>query len=126
MRALIWQRCADISSDYNNALKAFNLAEAGLKSSRIKFQYFLNKFTTGSESLENEDYIKDLSEAARDVLKFKTDRISAIYLYLINTAKIDRLLLRGYYQDLEAALPEDEDKLDQYHEYKKLSNQVTL
>jgi hypothetical protein len=111
MLSLIEKRSVDVAAEYNSALNSFQLAESGLKSSKIYINRLMRQLMSGDDLLDQPDFLKELTETCHNVLRFEANKISASYAYLLARSKIDRMVLKGFYENLEAAIPTiDEDR----------------
>lgn len=104
--SLVEKRSVDVASDFNASLRAYNLGSAGLKSSQAYLGLLLRELQSGDEILDRPEFLNLMIETSRKVLRFKSNLVSAQYSFMIAKSKIDRLLLSGYYQNLEAGIPQ--------------------
>jgi len=112
--SLIEKRSADVVAEYNNALVSYQLAQSGLTSSRALLDRLNLKLASGQNLLDQPTFMVEFLESIQQILKFEGNRIGAIYFYLMAKSKLDRLLLQGYYQSLEDALPAVDTKSEFY------------
>ncbi|OQW53836.1 MAG: hypothetical protein A4S09_06360 [Proteobacteria bacterium SG_bin7] len=104
--SLVEKRSVDVASDFNASLRAYNLGSAGLKSSQAYLGRLLRELQSGDEILDRPEFLNLMIETSRKVLRFKSNLVSAQYSFMIAKSKLDRLLLSGYYQNLEAGIPQ--------------------
>ncbi len=99
--SLIEQRVFLGSSEYNATLTSFNIARAGVATSQARLDRLNKRLRTGDEKIDDEYFVQELAESNQSLLKFSANELSAVHSYLISRSKINRLLLEGYYSDLE-------------------------
>ena len=104
--SLIAQRSVEVTSDYNAALRGFSLSASGLKSSRSYLSRLLRELQSGEELLDRPEFLNLVIETSRKVLKFRSNELASRYSFMIAKSKIDRLLLDGFYKNLEVGIPQ--------------------
>lgn len=119
---LIELRSVDATTEFNNSLKSFRLADSGLKSGKAQLKRNLRRLVGGDDVLADSQFLENFILTADQVLKFEANRLSAIHAYLTAATKIDRLLLKGFYEDLESVIPDNQEALDEFQDPPSSSN----
>lgn len=99
--SMIEQRVFTGVSEFNSTLTAFAISQTGVATSQARLERLAKRLRTGDEKIDDESFVQELAEANQSLLKFAANRITAIHTYLISRSKVNRLILEGYYSDLE-------------------------
>ncbi len=99
--SLIEQRVFLGASELNATLTTFNIAKAGAATSQARLDRLNKRLRSGDEKIDDEYFVQEIADASQSLLKFSANELSAVHSYMISRAKINRLLLEGYYNDLE-------------------------
>lgn len=108
-----------VANDYNQALSNFNLALSGKKLAEKRLNFLINRLLLGSGSLDDEDFINQLSDIQFKIISYEADLATSTQLWLMAKSKLNRLLLEGHYSDLEALLPGPTAKEKHFLNYKR-------
>lgn len=104
--SLIEQRVFIGASEYNATLTSFNIATAGVVTSKGRLDRLAKRLKSGDEKVDDEYFVQEIAEATQSLLKFSANQLSAAHSYMISRSKLNRLVLEGYYKDLELTKPE--------------------
>jgi len=100
--SLLIKACLDAVNESNSTIKSYKLSAQYLtKAYRIRD--ILSKRILLGDSL-NENLLDELADNAGEIIKYESQRLASQYEYLIATGKINRLMLNGYYSNLEVGL----------------------
>ncbi|MDZ4660536.1 MAG: hypothetical protein SGJ18_02835 [Pseudomonadota bacterium] len=99
--SLIDQRTVIAATEYNNSLRSFRIAEASLKNADDRLKTLLRRLQVGDDRVNDEYFVQEMSDASSILLKASANRITAVYALLMAKSKVERLVLKGFYQDLE-------------------------
>lgn len=105
--SLIEKKVLDVVSEYNNTLSFYRLSERGYQTSLKRLDVLYQRLRLGDDSISEETFVQELVEASQYALKYSSTRASAIYAYLIAISKVNRLVLQGFYSDLELVIPSE-------------------
>jgi hypothetical protein len=105
LSALIEQRSVDVAAQFNEALNSFKLADTTLRAGKDQMDRLSLQLESGSQMLDDTAFLDMLIETTLGLLSSDITRLSAAYSGLIAKSEFDRLLLQGFYQNLEAVLP---------------------
>lgn len=105
--SLIEKQSVDTVGQFNSALKAYQVAKKGLETSRKYLAILNQRLRLGDDSIGEDGFVEELRETSHQLLKFQASRLTSVHAILVAQSKVSRLLLQGYYTDLEVALPEE-------------------
>lgn len=105
--SLIEQRAGQIAAEHNAALKAYKIAKRGLENSQKKMHWLITRHLSSDATLSETEFLNTLIEISNLLIVFSADQASSIAAYNIAKSKLDRLLLQGYYENLDVAIPEE-------------------
>jgi hypothetical protein len=77
-------------------------------------EWLMRRHLNGDATLDAQDFLDQLTDLQLRATMFAADQWNGVHAYLLAKAKLDRLLLRGFYQDLEGSIPEDPETLKEY------------
>lgn len=118
-------KCATVASEYNAALDAYKVAAESLEATERRITWLIARHLNGDDLLDEDEFVDQLVDLQFKAVGFASDKASGTQAWLIAQSKLQRLLLAGFYKELEAALPQDKEKLKQY-ESQKEANRPTL
>ncbi|HTL13459.1 MAG TPA: hypothetical protein VL588_13280 [Bdellovibrionota bacterium] len=104
--SLIEERVADVAAQQNGALSSYSTAKESLSTVNARTQWLIQRHLQGDPTLDDQEFVADLAELRLKAIAFTADRESAQQLYLSAQARLDRLTLAGFYQDLDPKKPE--------------------
>ncbi len=107
MYSLIESRSVDVAAEHNQALDNYRIATNGFNQISKRTAWLINRHLNGDVSLNENDFVDQLVDLQVKLIGFAADQVTATQVWLTSKSKLDRLLLNGFYDDLEAALPED-------------------
>jgi hypothetical protein len=108
--SLIEMRAGQVANEHNTALERYTLANTGGAATQKRLAWLFQRHLNGDSTLDETDFIAQLVELQFKMIGFGADRASAIAAWQMSKARMQRLLLQGYYQNLEDALPAMEDQ----------------
>jgi len=94
--------CSDTTNESNTAVRSYKLSTQYLAKA-YKIRDILSKRILLGDSL-NENMLDELADNAEEIIKYEAQKIASQYEYLISTGKFNRLMLTGYYANLEVGL----------------------
>ena len=112
--SLIELKSAQIASEYNAALKSYANALEGISVTQKQLEWLRLRHISGDNTLDETAYVNQLMDLEFKMTGFQADRLTSIQGLMMSRAKLERLLLQGYYKDLEEGLPEDKTTLKEY------------
>lgn len=105
--SLIELQSSIVAGEYNSALESHQLALSGRKASEKRLTWIVNRMLQGDGIDDGEEFVNQLTDVQYKIVNFIADQATSTQMWLMANAKQNRLLLNGYYSDLEAALPEE-------------------
>jgi hypothetical protein len=105
--SLIELQSAMVASDFNSALESYQLALAGKSTTEKRLNWLMSRLLQGDGAIDVEEFVNQLTDLQFKRIGFIADQATSIQMWLMASAKLNRLLLAGYYSDLEAAIPEE-------------------
>ncbi|MBF0315966.1 MAG: hypothetical protein HQK50_08840 [Oligoflexia bacterium] len=102
---LIELRSAELALQQNKVIDFYLLLEQTIKSKRTSFEQILQRHLMGDPSLNEWEYLEKISELSLGMIEAEAQKITSAHSYLVTKGKLERLLLKGYYQGLEEMLP---------------------
>lgn len=111
---LIEQKSGQVANEFNAALKNYAVSQDGIASTERRIEWLRLRHISGDQTLNEGDFISDLIALQFKLLELNADRLSSIYGLMMSRAKLDRLLLDGFYKGLEDCMPEDKGSLMEY------------
>jgi len=108
------QRSVQIAQDHNALLTGYRLATEGFEATRKRVSWLIQRHLNGESELSDEDFVNELTKLQEETLSFASSKLSNVHGWLVIQARINRLLLQGYYDGLAAALPVDPELLKMY------------
>lgn len=102
---LIQVRSQELSNLANKSIDLYRLTSKTQKAQRAAFEQLLNRHLVGDDTLDEWDYVEELGRLGREMIEIESQKITSVLGYLMAKGKMDRLLLKGLYHDLEAVLP---------------------
>lgn len=106
-RSLIELQAVLISNQHNQALTNYQLVMKNKTLVEKRLNWLVARLLQGDATINSEDFINQLTDAQFKIMSFKADLATCIQEWMIAKAKKNRLLLEGYYSDLEAGVPEE-------------------
>lgn len=100
--SLLQKGCRDSVNEVNTSLRSYKLATQYLAKSQ-KIRSILTKRILLGDEL-NESILDDLADNAQEILKYESQKMSAQYEFMISEGKLNRLMLKGFYANLEVGL----------------------
>jgi len=94
--------CLDTANESNTAVRSYKISTQYLAKA-YKIRDILSKRILLGDSL-NENILDELSDNADEIIKYESQKLASQYEYLIATGKFNRLMLSGYYNNLEVGL----------------------
>jgi len=108
--SLIELKSSLVTMEYNQALESYRLATSSLKSTEKRLKWVIDRHLQGDGTIDENEFVDQIIDLQYKIMSFAADQATSIQVWLMAKAKINRLLLAGYYSDLEAALPEEPKK----------------
>ncbi len=102
--SLIDQKTVIAIAEYNNSLRSFKIAKVGLLSGDERLKRLRRQLQVGDARVTDEYYVQEIVNANNLLLKSNANHITAIYAFLMAKSKLQRLMLEGFYQDLETTV----------------------
>lgn len=99
--SLIEQRAVITVAEHNNSLRAFKIAQEGLNMADERLKRLQRRLQVGDDRVNDEYFVQEMADASSLLLKSKAHYITSIYTLLMAKSKLQRLVLSGFYQDLE-------------------------
>jgi hypothetical protein len=96
-----------VATEHNQAIQSYRIATSSLRSTEKRLKSMIDRHLQGNGASGEEDYVNQLVDLQNKVLSFTANQATSVQLWLMAKAKINRLLLKGSYADLEAALPDE-------------------
>lgn len=106
-RSLIELQSSMVANEYNLAIESYQLAKSNKKISEKRLNWLISRLLQGDGSIDSEDFVNELTEIQYKIIGFTSDEATSTQMWLMAKAKLNRLVLKGFYSDLEAALPEE-------------------
>jgi hypothetical protein len=103
-------KCLEAELQHNSALASYRSAKSGLDAAERDINRLMHRLMMGDSTLDSVAFAEELDRLQAQRLTFESSRLVSEGRWLSARGKIDRLLLRGYYSGLEAALPGDADR----------------
>ncbi|MFA6239130.1 MAG: hypothetical protein WC635_17455 [Bacteriovorax sp.] len=104
--SLIELQASVVANEYNLALDSYQLAKSNKKLSEKRLNWLISRLLQGDDSIDSEEFVNELTDIQYKILGFAADEATSTQMWLTAKAKLNRLVLKGFYSDLEAALPE--------------------
>lgn len=98
MRSLMQMRCKQAVTESNSAVRSYKIASKNFKNALNRKDFLMKEMRISGASLNQ---IEKLADNSTDVVKFASQSASASIQYLISDSKMKRLMLEGFYSDLE-------------------------
>lgn len=102
MISILNKSCTDSTNERNSSLRSFRIADQYLKNA-YKIREILSKRMLRGDSL-SESILDELASNADDVLKYESQKYSALIQFVISEGKLNRLMLTGNYSNLEVGI----------------------
>ncbi len=99
----------EIASEYNAALSRYSSLSSAVLASQAHFEQLYQRHVRGEAGLQDQDFVDQLRNMQQEILELKVDRLSIVHGWMITSAKLDRLLLKGVYSDLLTTAPASTD-----------------
>ncbi len=109
--SLIELRSAQTAGEFNAALEAFALANTGLTTTLKRLDWLMQRHLNGDATLDEADFAEQVAGLQIKLIGFNADAITSVQAWQFAKSKLDRMLLNGYYHDLEVAIPEENKKI---------------
>jgi hypothetical protein len=109
--SLIEQKSAQIAIEYNTSIESYQITSSGLRSVQRRLDWLMKRHLTGDGTLDDNEFVDSLIDLQFKILELKAEQLSSSQTWLAARSKLDRVLLRGFYRDLEGAVPEDPEKI---------------
>ncbi len=109
-KSIIELQSSIVATEFNQALENHQLASLGINSSRERVNWIVHRILQGESTVDENELIDQLVDTQYKVIGFIADQATSAQAFLIAKSKMNRLLLKEYYSDLEAALPEEPKK----------------
>lgn len=106
-RSLIELQSSMVANEYNLAIESYQLAKSNKKISEKRLNWLISRLLQGDGSIDSEEFVNELTEIQYKIIGFTSDEATSTQMWLMAKAKLNRLVLKGFYSDLEAALPEE-------------------
>lgn len=106
-KSLIELQSSMVANEYNQALDGYQLASSSKKSAEKRMNFLISRLLQGDGSLNSEEFVNELTDIQFKIMGFSADLATSTQLWLMARSKLNRLLLKSYYTDLEAALPDE-------------------
>jgi hypothetical protein len=98
-------KSVSLASEFNAALLTYAEAKKGQAATEKRLEWLRQRHITGDATLDEGDYVRELTELQSKILEYKLDNFSSGHVLLMSRAKFDRLVLHGFYRNLEDAVP---------------------
>ncbi len=105
--SLLELRSSQVATEYNLELQNYAIAEKGLAAIERRITWLINRHLNGSGEEDETEFVDQLVELQFKRMGFIADKASSIYAWLMAKARLDRLLLKGFYSSLEEGLPQN-------------------
>jgi hypothetical protein len=105
--SLIELKSSFVETEHNQALESYRVATSGLNSIEKRLKWLIDRHLQGDGTMDENEFVDQLIDLQYNIISFSADQATAIQGWRMAKAKMDRLLLKGYYSDLLAALPEE-------------------
>ena len=105
--SLIELQSSIVANDYNSALESYQLALSGRKASEKRLNWLITQLLQGDGVIDGEEFVNQLTDVQYKIIGFIADQATSTQMWLMANSKRNRLLLNGYYSDLEAAIPDE-------------------
>lgn len=102
IQSLLTKGCVDSINENNASLRSYKIADQYLKNAMKVKEILLKKMLLGDSV--DEVTLDNLLSNADEILKFESQRHSALMQFIISQGKINRLMLIGNYSNLEAGI----------------------
>ncbi len=99
--SLIDQKTVMAIAEYNNSLRSYKIAKTGLVSADERINRLRRQLQIGDARITDEYFVQEIVNANGLLLKSNANHITAIYAFLMAKSKLQRLMLEGFYRDLE-------------------------
>lgn len=114
MYSLVEKKSLDATTEFNTALQSYQIAKNGLQAIQRRLDWLMQRHLTGDSSMDETEFLDQLADLQFKVMGLTADKLSAVQSWLLARAKVQRLLLNGFYQKLEDALPQDQEELQRF------------
>lgn len=109
--SLVEQKSAQIAIEYNTSIDSYRLASSSLRSVQRRLDWLMNRHLTGDGTLDDNEFVDSLIDLQFKILELKAEQLSSSQTWIAAKSKLDRILLKGFYRDLEGATPQDPEKV---------------
>ncbi|MBC7539418.1 MAG: TolC family protein [Bacteriovorax sp.] len=106
-KSLIELQSSMVANEYNQALDSYQLAESNKNTSLKRFNWLISRLLQGDGAIDSEEFVNELTDIQNKIIGFTADEATSAQMWLMAKSKLNRLMLKGYYSDLEAALPDE-------------------
>ena len=105
--SLIELKSSLVTTEYNQALESYRVATSSLRSTEKRLKWIIDRHLQGDGKMDENEFVDQLIDLQYKIISFAADQATSIQVWLMAKSKVNRLLLAGYYSDLEAALPDE-------------------
>lgn len=102
---LIEVKSVEAANQHNKTIDLYRLTQKTINSKKARFEQLVQRHLIGDPFLNEFDYLEELSELSREMIEAESQKLTSIHSHLIAKGKIDRLLLQGFYSNLEGVTP---------------------
>ncbi|MDD4975887.1 MAG: TolC family protein [Bacteriovorax sp.] len=106
-KSLIELQSSLVANEYNQALDSYQLAQSNKNSATKRMNWLISRLLQGDGSIDSEEFVNELTDIQNRIIEFTADEATSTQMWLMAKSKLNRLMLVGYYSDLEAALPDE-------------------
>lgn len=99
-KSLVALKCEALANDYNQSLENYKLASKNLNTSKKRIDWLLKRHLQGDETLDEVEFIDQLVDLQFKMVEFSADQISSKYFWMIANANLNRILLKGFYENI--------------------------